>query len=101
MTTTNKWISATKKYASSTGQSYGKSLQDKDHRISYHYSECDKKPSMKRGGTLLPYHHPAMHPVLTYDHSTATPAVIKARKEANDKQKDNRINYLKHLRKTK
>lgn len=60
----------TKKYSMATGQPFGHTLQDKNHRIAYHRTEASKNPAVYRGGTLLPLHHPAMTPCLSQrDHS--------------------------------
>lgn len=95
----NKWVAATKKQAAVSGNSYKKTLTDKDHRITYHHNQCDPV-KMFRGGTLLPYNHPAATPVPDFfSHATPTAAVKKAQNAAMNKHKDNTINYLKNLRK--
>jgi hypothetical protein len=99
MSSSNKWIKETKKKAEQTNKSFSQTLQDKDHRISYHRQQCDPS-KMFRGSSLLPYNHPAMNPILpSLDNSYRTEEQIKAYKDSCNKQKDNHISYLKNLRK--
>lgn len=40
-TMANKWVEATKANAKVGGISYMESMQDKDHRVSYHFNQCE------------------------------------------------------------
>lgn len=74
-------------------------LQDKDHRISYHHQQCDPD-KMFRDTTLLPYNHQALNPPLpSLDHSFRTDKQLEAYTDACNQQKENRIKCLKNLRK--
>lgn len=100
--TSNKWILATKRQSAATNQSYGQTLQDKQHRIAYYRTEASKNPAVYWGGTLLPLHHPAMTPCLPLrDRSTRTPQVEQAYKIAEAQNQENHIRYLKGLRNLK
>lgn len=96
----SKWVSATGENSADKNISYKKSLEDKDHRIAYHSSQCDKS-KMHRGATLLPYNHPAMSPGLPLPSpgTALTENYIKERKKESDRNADNTINRMKHLRK--
>lgn len=94
----NRWILETKKSAAINGKSYKETLQDKDHRIRYHRDACDPA-KMFRGGTLLPYNHPAMTTtiIMPTDYSTPTTAVLHERAKAIELSKQNTITCLKML----
>lgn len=102
MASNNKWVVSTKKQSSISGHSFKQTLQDNNHRISYHRNEASNNPAVYRGGTLLQYHHPAMTPCLPMpDHSTPTAKSIQARNRAVAQNQVNHINYLKEVRKMK
>ncbi len=96
----NKWIDSTKRHTKNTKQTFKESLEDKNHRITYHTNQCDAS-KMYRGPNLLPHNHPAMFPGIpaVANHALQTPEAIEERKQLSNLQKDNHIRCLKNLRK--